>query len=172
VSGWIGGRRRVDHRSSDGGASRVSGVRLPPEKVAGCIADIPDWHSGSAYSGHLPKASLLKRIDSRFPLVSLRTEDAETIAFATLTSQSLLQRASHTPVLYLDRSGGGNLHVSVRRIQPGLPPPKPAAREGDCRGSAGPWGASIGACRWPLPWLQPHNGGSQRTDDSISTLTP
>ncbi|MGV2336322.1 MAG UNVERIFIED_CONTAM: hypothetical protein LVR18_20180 [Planctomycetaceae bacterium] len=62
--------------------------------------------------------------------------------------------------------------VSVRRIHPGLPPPKPAAREGDCRGSAGPWGASIGACRWPLPWLQPHNGGSQRTDDPISTLTP
>ncbi|MGV2341168.1 MAG UNVERIFIED_CONTAM: hypothetical protein LVR18_46675, partial [Planctomycetaceae bacterium] len=46
-------------------------------------------------------------------------------------------------------------YVSVRRIHPGLPPPKPAAREGDCRGSAGPWGASIGACRWPLPWLQP-----------------
>jgi hypothetical protein len=74
--------------------------------------------------------------------------------------------------IYVERRGILEHVVSVRRIHPGLPPPKPAAREGDCRGSAGPWGASIGACRWPLPWLQPHNGGSQRTDDPISTLTP
>jgi hypothetical protein len=147
VSGWIGGRRRVDHRSSDGGASRVSGVRLPPEKVAGCIADIPDWHSGSAYSGHLPKASLLKRIDSRFPLVSLRTEDAETIAFATLTSQSLLQRASHTPVLYLDRSGGRQSACK----RPTNPARAPAAEAGG-QGGRLPWKCgTVGGEYWGLP---------------------